>query len=43
MNNMYNDASEELKCGIKVAGMILHMLLFADDIVLMSGSIEGLQ
>jgi hypothetical protein len=43
VEQFYKEQDDDFKCGVKVAGLMLHMLLFADDIVLMSASVEGLQ
>lgn len=39
----YGQLQEDFKQGIKVAGMMIHMLLFADDIVLISGTARGVE
>ncbi len=39
----YADLDKEMQQSIKVAGMTIHLLLFADDIVLISRTASGLE
>lgn len=39
----YASLDDEFKASVKVAGISIHLLLFADDIVLFSKSAQGLE